>query len=336
MKYQNIKKCKASQFIPNLRELSRYYNDARKKFTVITNIPRLINIIKIYFESLLYYQDNSPSQFFVKIKGKLYEVKINGHDKTGQPVSFDLKDISERLIADVIYDLTKTINPAIFDQTMRLLNSILLTPKISARHKISIINGENKILENSWYTLVRQLPEKLALDTIEIRKSIIFQLLKSPKTHSPDLAQIDQNVDVLHKAYELYLKTALKVHISNNNYIDIIATIYNELKDVSEIDKHEYIDINRLCTFLLTQLVLNNNLFQIERKDRLREEIDEYIEYIEYIDKEKSATFYDGLEFNPENFKLGKFSIELVEPDFSNEDLDKIKTVISFVVPFEI
>ena len=176
---------------------------------------------------------------------------------------------------------------------------------------------------------LRQLPEELALDTIKIRKNIIFQFLKSPKAHFPDLTQIDQNVDVLHKAYELYLKTTLKVHVSNNHYIDIIATIYDELEDVSEIDKHEYVDINRLCTFLLTQLVFNNNLFQIERKDRLREVIDEYINY---IDKENSALIYDGLNFNPEDFELGRFSIELVEPDFSNEDLDKIKTVISFVV----
>ena len=262
MKYHNIKKCKASQFIPNLRELSSYYN-ARKKISVITNIPRLIGIIRIYFETLLYYKNNSPNKFLVKIKGKLFEAKINGHDEAGNPISFDLEDISEHLIKDVIHDLTKIINPEIFYQVIQLLNSALLTTTLSVKHKISIINGENKVLENRWYALVRQLPEKLSLDTIEIRKNIIFQLLKSPETHFPDLTQIDQNINVLHKAYELYLKTALKVHISNNHYIDIIATIYDELEDVSEIDKHEYIDINRLCTFLLTQLVLNNNLFQI-------------------------------------------------------------------------
>jgi len=332
MKYENIKKCKASQFIPNLSEIKSYYN-ARKKVSVIRDTVRLIGIIRIYFETLLYFKNNSPGKFLVKIKGKLFEAKINGHDETGNPISFGLEDISEQLIKDVIHDLTKTLNPTIFDQTIRLLNSIFLTPKIPTKHKISIINGENNVLKNRWYTLVRQLPEKLALDTVKIRKNTIFDLLKFPQKYLSDLTQIDQNIAVLNKAYELYLKTLLRVHISNNHYTDIIATIYDELEDISKYSQYDHIDVNQLCTFLLTQLVYNNNLFQIERKDEIGEIIDEYIDY---VDKEESKLIYNGLDFNPENFELGKSSIELVEPDFSSEDLDKINTVISFVVPYEI
>jgi hypothetical protein len=332
MKFENIKKCKAPKFIPNLGEISSYYN-ARKNVPLITNISRLIGIIRIYFETLLYYKDNSPRKFIVNIKGRLYEAKINAHNEAGQPISLDLEDISDQLIKDVIYDLTKIINLEIFDQAIQLLNSILLTTKISVKQKISIINGENTALENRWYTLVRQLPEKLALDTILIRKDIIFQILKSPQKHFPDLTNIDQNISVLHNAYELYIKTLLRVHISNNHYIDVITALYNELEDIKKNSQYEYINVKRLVTFLLTQLVLNNNLFQIERKNKIREIIEEYGDY---IDKDKSKIIYDGLDFNPANFELDKVGIELVEPDFLKEDLDSIKTVISFVLPFQI
>ena len=332
MQYENINKCKASKFIPNLGEISSYYN-ARKNVPLITNIPRLIGIIRIYFETLLYYKDNSPRKFIVNIKGRLYEAKINGHNEAGQPISLDLEDVSDKLIKDVIYDLTKIINLEIFDQAIQLLNSILLTINISVKHKISIINGENMVIENMWYTLVRQLPEKLALDTILIRKNIIFQIVKSPQKYFPDLSNIDQNISALHNAYELYIKTLLRVHISNNHYIDVITTLYNELEDIKKNVPYEYINVKRWVTFLLTQLVLNNNLFQIERKDQIREIIDEYSDY---IDKEKSKIIYDGLDFNPANFELDKLSVELVEPNLSKENLNNIKTVISFVLPFKI
>lgn len=94
MKYPIIKPCNGSQFISNMQEISDYFT-ARKRLSLITNTKRLINIIKVYFETLIFYLENSPNKFHVKIKQKLYEAKINGHTETGQHVSLDLEDISK-------------------------------------------------------------------------------------------------------------------------------------------------------------------------------------------------------------------------------------------------
>lgn len=330
MKYSKIKSCNASLFISNLQEISNYYA-ARKKLTVITNTNRLLNVIKVYFETLLFYSENSPSKFVVNLKQKQYQAMINGHTETGDKVSLDLEDISDQLIKDVIFDLAKTINPAIFGEVAQLLNSIILTPKIASKYKISLIIGENNLPQGSWYTLARQLPEKLALETIEIRTAYILQIIASPEKHLPDRQNRSENLSSLHSAYELYLKTLLRIHIYNNHYDETNLTITSKLEELIGFSDSEYLDKKRLVGFLLSQLVLNNNLFQIERKDSLRETIEEYREY---IDEDILSQIYEGINFNPEDFELGKLCIELVEPDFSGKNLDDIKTVISFVVPF--
>jgi len=330
VKYNIIKACKASEFISNLQEISNYYS-IRKKVPVITNTNRLINILSVYFKTLLYYLDNSPNKFLVKIKEKSYIVKINGHTETGSPTELDLEDISDQLIKNVICDLAKTINPTIFGDVAQLLNSILLTPNIAQKYKISVINGENNLPQGSWYTLVRQTPEKLAIETIEIRKDFIFRATEAPENHLFDQENKQGNISTIHKAYELYIKTLLRVHIYNNHYDEIYSSIISCLEELIDKPNNEYLDKNRLVLFLLTQLVMNNNIFQIERKDYLREVIEEHSQYIKENDLN---TIYEGLNFSPEDFEIGKFSIELFEPNFSEEDLGDIKTVISFVVPY--
>jgi hypothetical protein len=304
-----------------MQEISDYYT-ARKRLTLITNTKRLINIIKVYFETLIFYLENSPNKFHVKIKQKLYEAKINGHTETGQHVSLDLEDISGQLVENVICDLAKTINPGIFAEVVQLLNAIILTPKIASRHKISILNGENKLPQGSWYTLLRQLPEKLAIETIYIRKYFIFQIIKSPENHSPDSKNITENISTLHRAFELYLKTLLRIHIYHNHYDETNLAIINNLEELIDQPNNNYLDKKRLVEFMLTQLVLNNNLFQIERKDRLRETIEEYSEYIE---SGTLSRIYEDVDFNPENFEIGKLCVDMLEPDFSGENLTEIK-----------
>lgn len=330
MEYTKIKPCGGSEFISNLQEISDYFA-ARKMIPVITNTNRLINIIKVYFETLIYYLENSPGKFHVNIKNKIYEAKINGHTETGQQFSLDLEDISGQLIENVIYDLAKTINPVIFAKVAQLLNAIILTPTISSKHIISILNGENKLPQGSWYTLLRQLPEKLALETIAIRKAFIFQIIESPEKYIPDNLNRNENLSSLHSAFELYLKTLLRIHICNNHYDETNLAIINNLEElIGRIDS-KYLDKKRLVGFLLTQLVLNNNLFQIERKDNLREVIEEHSEY---IDPDILSRIYEELDFDPENLEISKLCVELLEPDFSGENQVDIKTVISFVVPF--
>lgn len=331
MKYNTLKKCNPSHFISNMQEISDFYA-VRKKVPIITNTERLVNIIRIFFETLLFYIENSPKKFIVNIKKKQYQAKINGHKSDGQEISLDLEDISEQLIKNVILDLAKTINPEIFCRLVKLLNSIILTSTISPDHKLSILNCENSLPEGKWYTLIRQLPEKIAIETIEIRITFIFKILKSPNKYIPNRKYRDENLLSLHNAYELYLKTLLRIHIANNHFDEIKATLINSLESVIKMTGNEFFKTSQLVNFLLTQLVLNNNLFQFERKDDLREIVNEYTEYIE---GDLSNIIQDGLDFDPECFEIGKVSVGMSEPDFSKENLDEIRTIISFVVPYE-
>lgn len=95
-----IKKCKASKYIENLNEINSFIQ-AKKQINTITNTERLISLIKIYFETVLYYQDHSNKKCTVQIKGKLYTTEINAFDKNGKPIILDIIDISEQFIIGV-------------------------------------------------------------------------------------------------------------------------------------------------------------------------------------------------------------------------------------------
>jgi hypothetical protein len=288
-----LSKCKPSDFISNLQEINSYFQ-ARNKLAVISNIPRLIKIIQIFFETVLYYQANSSGKLYVNINGGLYKTQVNCHDINGKPVSYDLIDISEQFITNVMSDIKKNISTEIFKQLIELLNVVFSTPKISTSHKISIINSENKVFNQEWHIYVRLLPEKVALDSLQIRKNIIYHILQLPKKYLPDLKSFDQNVLALHSAYEFYIKTLIKVHISKNHYVDILTSIYVEFDRIDQLAKDEDVDVNRLIIFLLTQLVMQNNLFQLEKRDKVREIIDKYAKH---IDEDKLQLVYDGLAF---------------------------------------
>ena len=239
----------------------------------------------------------------------------------------------EQLIKDVVSDLAKTIEPNIFCELIILLNSIIVSKKVALNHTISILNAENCLDQGQWYTLIRHLPEKLATETIEIRISLIFKMLKTPENSFSDQTIIDKNIEILHKAYELYVKTLLRIHIANNHFDNIRKSILNSIEKVIKNVEHEYFDAERLLNFLLTQLVLNNNLFHFDKKADLREMVNDYSISLK---GELPKIVRDGLNFNPGNFEIKDLNFGLAEPDFSKTDLDKIKTHISFVVPYEI
>ena len=109
-----IRKCKAKDFIPNLQEINNYFQ-VRKQIDKITHTKRLLNIIKIYFETILFFKANSVTKNKVTIKGKLYHTEINGHDKKGNPIKLGINEISESIVKDVAQDLKKTLNTNSFD-----------------------------------------------------------------------------------------------------------------------------------------------------------------------------------------------------------------------------
>ena len=101
------------------------------------------------------------------------------------------------------------------------------------------------------------------------------------------------------------------------------------MKSLETIKDIENANLNLIVNSLLNELILNNNLFQFETKVEI-----EYIleEYKEFINEEQLSFLEESLNFNPENFTLGNTSIEIAEPDFKSQDIQQIKTLISFVV----
>ena len=194
-----IKKCKASKYIENLNEINSFIQ-AKKKIATITNTERLISLIKLYFETVLYYQNHSNKKCTVQIKEKLYTTEINAFDKNGNPIVLDIIDISEQFIAEIIVEIKKTMNIELFEKLMILLNTQIL---ISQR--LLIINSENTSFPSEWDKLIRLLPEELAIKSIKIRKDLILKVLSEPSKYHNE-AYLDEFITSLNKSYIFYTK----------------------------------------------------------------------------------------------------------------------------------
>ncbi|MBA7519323.1 hypothetical protein ES705_11401 [subsurface metagenome] len=324
-----IRKCKAKDFIPNLQEINNYFQ-VRKQIDKITHTKQLLNIIKIYFETILFFKANSVTKNKVNIKGKLYHTEINGHDKKGNPIKLGINEISESIVKDVAQDLKKTLNTNSFEDYVIIINSVLETPNIDSNHKISILNAENLVFVNEWTYLLFILSEQLAKETIQLRKSLILKILTAPEKHLTKDQFFDKNIETLYKAYEFYVKAAIRLFISKNHFVEVLRFLYHELQEFDEIPPEIELDENRLIFFLLNQIILNNNLFFIEEKSKIKEL---YESFEEFLSNESKKILKEGIEFSPKNFEIQNASIELAKPDFSNTDLDKIVTLISFTIP---
>ncbi|NOR56786.1 MAG: hypothetical protein GQ531_11355 [Sulfurovum sp.] len=326
-----IKKCKASKYIENLNEINSFLQ-AKKKITTITNTERLINLIKLYFETVLYYQDHSNKKCTVQIKGKLYTTEINAFDKDGNPIVLDILDISEQFITNIIIEIKKTMNIELFEELLVLLNAILLNTQIPTPQRLLIINSENTSFPNEWDKLIRLLPEELAINSLKIRKNLILKVLREPLEYQKE-EYLDEFITSLNKAYIFYTRFSIKVQISNNHIIDIFKTIQDELNVLEILKDIKNADIKLIVNFLLGELITNNNLFQFETKNEI---IDVIEKYKDHIDEEQSLTLKEFVTFNPENITLKDASLALSEPNFKNQDTNSLKTIISFVVPYKI
>lgn len=327
----SIKECKAPKYIENLNEINSFIQ-AKKKIDTLNNTERLLSLIKIYFETILYHQTHSPSKFQVKIKGKLYESVLNAFDENGNPIKLEITDISERFIIDVIKEIRKNLTVELFEKLIILLNSILVNGRVLKIQKLFLINSENNSFLNEWDKLIRLIPEELATESLQIRKRIITEVLKAPSSYQND-EHLNDFVDTLNRAYIFYTRFLIKVHIANNHIIDVFKTIQDELNVLDSIKDIKHADIKSIVYFLLNELTSNNNLFLFDTKDEIKNVLEDYKEY---IDEKQLSNLKEFLNFNPENFTLGNATVELAEPVFEVQNVNDIKTIISFVLPYKI
>jgi len=322
-----IKECKASDYIENNKEINSFIQ-AKKNIDTITNIERLLNLIKIYFETAIYYQNHSTSKFIIKIKGRYYKSVVSSYDEKGNKLEVSIIDISSKFISEIINEIRKNITLETFKRLIILLNAILQNGQITTTQRLSLIYNENISFPNEWNNLIRILPEEIAEKSIQIRKNLIIKALKEP-TQYKNNEDTKEYIKALNEGYINYIKLLIKVQISNNHITDIFKLIGKELTFLEQIKDIDNANINLIVFFLLDELINNNNLFLFETKDEIIEILEDYKEF---ISEEEKLLLEENLSFNPENFELGEASIELAEPNFQNINENEIQTIITFVV----
>jgi hypothetical protein len=155
----------------------------------------------------------------------------------------------------------------------------------------------------------------------------LSELRAMNKVEGKQVAKNRPNRETLYNVISNYFRYEIDVLIANNKLIDIFKFLYEEL---------EQNDDKQIISTLLSNLVIYNNLFLFERKEGIRETV---VGYRTLIGEEKYAQINEMLNFSPERLELKDFSIEPVELTkenitFTNVDYRKVKTIISFLIPY--
>jgi hypothetical protein len=108
--------------------------------------------------------------------------------------------------------------------------------------------------------------------------------------------------------------------------------LYDEASYIQTLKISQLIK-KRLTTFVLLETILNNNLFFIEKKDTIREQI---YSYESVIGEGVAQELTNYTTFNLQQINLGDVYAGMQAPDFSKYDINKIKTVIMFVIPYRV
>lgn len=324
-----IKPSKPNRFIVNMQEFNSYFV-TRKKVKAITNTDRLLNLISLYFETLLRYRKINIGNNQVMINGRIFLAEINGVNKKGEEVKIGFDQIGENLITNILQDLKITLNTTSFLKYINICNEIIETKNIDISSKIDLLNAEGKSFGKQWQYLLFEIGEELALKSIELRKELVFTILKQ----KPNLLQNEnESEDYLKSVYDSYdflVKSAIRVFIFNNHFDSIFKFIYQEFEYFLQIPDEIELDDNRISFFLLRLLILNNNIFQLERQELIEEY---FIDKEEFLTEENRNLIESDIKFSLKDLELQNASIELAEPSFEGLDQNQITTFITFTIP---
>lgn len=319
--YKPIAKCKENKFISNLQELKNYII-ASKKFPIL-NPDKLINLLNIYFESMLLYKSNSPKKFLIVLEGKTYATKFEGHDSKGKKKRVDLNDIANTLIKEISVKIIENHqiekNKLMFD----IYTQVYATDELEDELKINILNLEQNEFKNEFTQSILNLPEKKAIESIKLRRSFTYKKIIRPNSLLQDSNYAEINAENLYKLYESYTDKIIDIYIINNKYVDIFKFLLEDLKIYSE---------KRFLVQNLTNLIKWNNLFLFEKKENIEEIL---IKYEKGIEDSAMNILREGLKFTPANIDLINLSIGLQDYNFGNVNFKNVRTIVSFVIPYE-
>jgi len=326
--FVHLTKFNEKELFENISEFRGYI--VNRKRGVKLNPDKLINLLYVYFRSVLLYPSPDMRKYYLTgPDGKLYEMEFPGHTKSGERRSVSLGEMSNTLLAEVCSDLLKSAYIAHIISLVELFTKAIATPSLDKRHKFNILNAENTVLKEKFTDAIRMMPEEKAKEALDIRKSLAFSELQTlNQAEEKADAENEKNRESLYNILSKYIRCRIEVLIANNKFIDIFQFLYEELEEN---------DDKQIITALLKNLVINNNLFLLERKEAIREVV---AEHRSLIGEEKYAQLDEMLNFSPEKIELMNFSLEPVELDkenikFENVDYQKVKTIISFVIHYK-
>lgn len=323
-----IKPCSEKKFLRNLQELNDYFV-SRKRIKVITNTDRLINILKVYFESLLCYQRIHIGNNYIRIKGKTYLSEIHGHDK-GVPSTKGLDEIGESLIRDVLYDLKFTLNKDSLLDYILTSNDILDSKNIDIEYKIQLLNSEGKTFDKSWQYLLFDLEEHVAIKSINKRKEFVLKILTEDNNYFNTQDSNEEKLSSIYTSYGFLIRAAVRVFIYHNHFDKIFNYLYQEFELFHSIPEEIELDDNKIITILLRQLITNNKLFLIE-KDEVVEGY--FHDNYNLLSEESKSQFRSDFDFDIKDVELKDSSVELAQPNFEQVDRNNIITTITFILP---
>ncbi|MCY1633520.1 hypothetical protein [Marinifilum sp. D737] len=317
--------CKERQFLGNTKEITSYFS-AKNKYTILKNTDRLIDLIEICFSTLLFYNVRSSKRFIINIKGLDYKIEFNGTELNGNKsdVVLELSEAVDSIVRSVFIQISYSINEVHFKKLQKLLISIFETKNISLSHKLNILNFENESLKDNNQLLLFRIEEKTAIKSISSRIKLVYSLFIEQQTLSTV-----ENPEVTYNVFENFIKSSLRVFISRNHFTEGINFIKDELDRFEDVDPAIELDESKIVFILLSNLVTYNNLFQLISKEELKELIDDYKTF---LNEEHSRSIYNDLDFNPNNFEIKDFSINLADPKYKNIDLNNINTIIYFII----
>lgn len=327
-----LKKLNQNEFFDNIKEF-RGYTSNRKKM-VLLNPNRLVNLLNVYFRSVLLYPSTDIRKYVITDPtGRLVQIEFPGHTKDGEKRLVSLGEMSNTLLSDVCTDLLKSGHTGHFIGLVELFTRAIATPSLENHHKINILNAENTILNEKFFDVIRELSEQKANEVLDVREQLVLSELRSLE-QAPKTDENQKNIVSLNNILVRYIRGRIEVLIAQNKFVDIFKFLYQSLDTYFEkgIESDQ-----QVINMLLHCLVIYNNLFLVEPKENIRERV---IECGSVIGEAKYTVLDEMLNFSPEKVELKNFSIELVEPDkqnfrFENVDYPNVKTVISFVIHYE-
>jgi hypothetical protein len=138
------------EFIDNFVALRAYYQ--YRKTLELLNPEMLIELLKVYFRSVLLYPSNEMNKYYITASdGKLLLLQIQGHDDKGKQVLISLPALSVSLVKDVCMDFVKSANPENYEMLLTLFERALSTPELDKAQKSNILDAHTFIKKNKLF-----------------------------------------------------------------------------------------------------------------------------------------------------------------------------------------